>query len=214
MSNKNLKKEFEKIVPEKVRKVLCLCSQMAEKLSLRLFLIGGVVRDIIICEEDWALPIPQVQVAETILSAQDIIASGRAVSVQLRNRRDQGFPSHVIKWLITPASGPALINPSLWFYNVMHTNHAEDLFNSSMLHVCELNPKTWCTSSKYSLFAMAPQLYSTEFIRSIWKQVDPKQYKNMNIEVYIYLNIWKPANFQVAFGPGIFVHNRLDRGPP
>ncbi|MEI8390056.1 MAG: hypothetical protein WCG23_09250 [bacterium] len=52
MSNKNLKKEFEKIVPEKVRKVLYLCSRMADKLSLRLFLIGGVVRDIIICEED------------------------------------------------------------------------------------------------------------------------------------------------------------------
>lgn len=47
MSVKNYKKEFEKIVPENVKKTLYLCSQAAEKLSLRIFLIGGAVRDLI-----------------------------------------------------------------------------------------------------------------------------------------------------------------------
>ena len=48
MSVKNLKQKLEKSIPENARKVLCLCSQAAEKLSLRIFLIGGAVRDIII----------------------------------------------------------------------------------------------------------------------------------------------------------------------
>lgn len=47
MSVKNLKKELEKVVTENTIKVLYLCSEAAEKLSLRLFLIGGAVRDII-----------------------------------------------------------------------------------------------------------------------------------------------------------------------
>jgi len=47
LSVKNLKKELEKVVTENTIKVLYLCSEAAEKLSLRLFLIGGAVRDII-----------------------------------------------------------------------------------------------------------------------------------------------------------------------
>ena len=48
MSVKNLKKELENLVPLNVIKALDVCSQAAEKLSLRIFLIGGAVRDIII----------------------------------------------------------------------------------------------------------------------------------------------------------------------
>ena len=47
MSVKNLKKELEKVVTENTIKVLYLCSEAAKKLSLRIFLIGGAVRDII-----------------------------------------------------------------------------------------------------------------------------------------------------------------------
>jgi len=47
LAAKNLKKELEKIVPEKVIKVLYLCSQAAEKSSRKIFLIGGAVRDIL-----------------------------------------------------------------------------------------------------------------------------------------------------------------------
>ena len=47
MPNKNLKKEFEQLVPKNIINVLEICSQVAEELSIRLFLIGGVVRDII-----------------------------------------------------------------------------------------------------------------------------------------------------------------------
>lgn len=48
MENKNLKREFEKLVPQNIRNVLEICSQAAEELSLPIFLIGGAVRDIII----------------------------------------------------------------------------------------------------------------------------------------------------------------------
>jgi len=47
LSVKNLKKELEKVVTENTIKVLYLCSEAAKKLSLRIFLIGGAVRDII-----------------------------------------------------------------------------------------------------------------------------------------------------------------------
>jgi len=50
MQNKNLKKELEKFIPENIIEVLSICSQAAEKRSLKIFLIGGIVRDIIICE--------------------------------------------------------------------------------------------------------------------------------------------------------------------
>jgi len=45
---KNLKTEFEALVPKDIREALYLCSQAAEKQSLRIFLIGGAVRDLII----------------------------------------------------------------------------------------------------------------------------------------------------------------------
>lgn len=53
MSVKNLKNEFEQLVPQNVIKALDICSQAAEKLSLRIFLIGGAVRDIIIGKDNF-----------------------------------------------------------------------------------------------------------------------------------------------------------------
>ena len=47
MRNKNLKKELENLVPLNVIKALDVCSQTAEELSLKIFLIGGAVRDVI-----------------------------------------------------------------------------------------------------------------------------------------------------------------------
>lgn len=46
-----LTEEFNKNIPEKTRKALLLCSNAANKMSLPIFLIGGVVRDIIIGKE-------------------------------------------------------------------------------------------------------------------------------------------------------------------
>ena len=45
--NLNKRKEFEQLVPQNVMEVLDVCSQVAEEFSLPIFLIGGVVRDII-----------------------------------------------------------------------------------------------------------------------------------------------------------------------
>lgn len=39
---------FQKFIPKNILKVLYLCSQVAEKQSLKIFLIGGIVRDIIL----------------------------------------------------------------------------------------------------------------------------------------------------------------------
>lgn len=47
MPNKNLKTKLENLIPENILTALYLCSEAAETCSLNIFLIGGIVRDII-----------------------------------------------------------------------------------------------------------------------------------------------------------------------
>lgn len=54
---KYLINEFESNLPEKVKKALYFCSQAADKISLPIFLIGGVVRDIIIGKSSFDIDI-------------------------------------------------------------------------------------------------------------------------------------------------------------
>ena len=42
-----LTREYNKILPDKIKKILSLISHMADKLAISVFLVGGVVRDLI-----------------------------------------------------------------------------------------------------------------------------------------------------------------------
>lgn len=44
----SLKNEFNKLLPEKFKEVLYLCSELAEKNNFNIFLVGGAVRDLIL----------------------------------------------------------------------------------------------------------------------------------------------------------------------
>ena len=48
-----IKKEFEKNIPEIIKKTLGFCSNAADEKGLRIFLIGGIVRDIIISKKNF-----------------------------------------------------------------------------------------------------------------------------------------------------------------
>lgn len=57
MRNKYFKEEYEKNIPHRVKKALNLCSTAADEQNLPIFLIGGIVRDIIIDKKNFDVDI-------------------------------------------------------------------------------------------------------------------------------------------------------------
>ncbi len=57
MKNRFLREEFEKNIPGEIKKALAFCSKAADELGLPIFLIGGIVRDIIINKKNFDVDI-------------------------------------------------------------------------------------------------------------------------------------------------------------
>ncbi len=57
MNNRYLKEEFEKNIPDRIKTALKFCAEAADEKALPIFLIGGIVRDIIISKKNFDVDI-------------------------------------------------------------------------------------------------------------------------------------------------------------
>lgn len=160
---------------------------------------------ILILEEDFEIVADENAAFIQLQLAITLLSSNTADAIRLRSRKDPGNPNW--SYLTWVANKRKNVCDSHCISHVMWNDNAETIFPE--LKVCNIRPKTWCTSSKYAHYTNTPTMYRTEFANNLYQHVPFGRFQT--VEEWIQSNAWMNQQYHVAYSDGIFKHNRLDR---
>lgn len=148
-------------------------------------------------ENDWKMIRSSLFADEVVEQGMRLLKDGSADVVRLRAREAPGSPLWTAQFAGNEMSRPEHL------LDCVHWEPNPSKFEA----ITEVEPGTYCTTSKFANWTNNPTLFRTDFLRN---HIYPRLLNGNDVERNLQ-SWWQTQEFKVCQGIGLFTHDRIDR---